>query len=423
MTLPYLLARLLPYMFRFGRIFRPIVHRSKDILILRPDWVRKVLSESPAKISISEINGDKMARTSGEFILGMEAGSKRYQEDMGLLRQAFRNEDVLGVAKIREIAAHATGEILAGARADGRLEVVGDLARKVPIRVVQEYFGVKGPDDGTLIRWLRDQFDFLFFDLDGDREKEEKALAASEEMRSYLEERMSEGDLIPGTVFHTMVRQGMSRDFILRTLGGMIIGVVETTAKAAANIIDWYLGRPEELRLLRAALATHGRLPQGFVLEALRFNPVNPVIPRYCRENYPLDDADAESVLPKGRRILAATLSAMFDPVTFPKPFRFNPDRPAKNYLHFGLKHHLCQGDHLAPEILSVVVGEFFRSSEWRRAPGKRGWLRYEGSLAHSLTLLPAGPPAGAADEAAREAANRGAETPLETSPSSGVAA
>src|SRR5436309_2487279 len=58
--------------------------------------------------------------------------------------------------------AHA---MIEAARPRQRIDVVNGLARIVPLRLVASYFGMPGPDDPTMMRWMRDIFHYIFADL------------------------------------------------------------------------------------------------------------------------------------------------------------------------------------------------------------------------------------------------------------------
>src|SRR5204863_9563829 len=130
---------------------------------------------------------------------------------------------------------------------------------------------------------------------------------------------------------------------------GLIIGAVPTTSKAAIQAINELLDRPDALAGAgRAARADDDPLLSRYIFEALRFNPVNPFIYRRAARDAIIAKGTlrARSVT-KGTMVLAANLSAMFDPLKFDTPNAFRMDRPGDNYLLWGYGLHTCFGAHI----------------------------------------------------------------------------
>jgi cytochrome P450 len=102
--------------------------------------------------------------TAGEnFFLGMQ-DSAEYTRDVSAMRLAVRREDV--ARHVIPIVAEEATAILA--RADGGLDVAGDLTRRVPARLVARYFGLPADDEDRLIAWTTAMFWYLFVDLAGE---------------------------------------------------------------------------------------------------------------------------------------------------------------------------------------------------------------------------------------------------------------
>jgi cytochrome P450 len=82
-----------------------------------------------------------------------------------------------------------------------------------------------------------------------------------------------------------------------------------------------------------------------YAFEALRFNPINPVLSRHAARTSVLATGTARKrVIPAGCTVYAAILPAMFDPSVFPHAGELRVDRPASAYLHFGHGLHRCFG-------------------------------------------------------------------------------
>lgn len=102
-------------------------------------------------------------------------------------------------------------------------------------------------------------------------------------------------------------------DRLGRNIGGLLIGAVETTAQAVAQIIQEILRRPDVLKLAKAAIqADDVQAFDSIVWEALRFNPIAPYLFRISASDYTVaQGTERETFIPKGTMVLPLVLSAM----------------------------------------------------------------------------------------------------------------
>ena len=97
---------------------------------------------------------------------------------------------------------------------------------------------------------------------------------------------------------------GMSDLDIRNNLVGLIIGAIPTLSKASVQALDQLLDRPAALvGAQRAAAADDDAALGAHVFEAMRFNPVNPIIYRRAVR----DAVIAPSTL-RARRVKAGTM-------------------------------------------------------------------------------------------------------------------
>ena len=326
------------------------------------------------EFSVVGIYAAKMEATSGSFFLGMDEGPE-YHAEADLMRGVMRYP--YDLEWIRAIARSHSESIVAAALANGGdLDVVADLTREVPIRVVDEFFGVPGPDNGTMRRWMRDIFNHLFFNLDGDARQRKDAEGAAAELGPYLLELIAERRR--AATGHTMLDrlvaiEGISDDFIKRNLAGLIIGAVDTTSKAATHALGVLLTKPVALESARcAARADNRRRLLAHVLEALRFDPFNPVMQR----SVPRDTTIGRGGKPvrAGATVWISPLSAMFDKRAFEAPRQFREDRPLASYLHFGFGLHECYGNHINRVTLPEIVRPVLRLARIRGSRRDIDW-------------------------------------------------
>ena len=124
-----------------------------------------------------------------------------------------------------------------------------------------------------------------------------------------------------------------------RTLGGMMVGSVDTTATCVAKILTVMKRKPELQYAIRQDRDDLDRL-YGLCMDALRFWPHNPIVLRKATSDTELGGLAVKS----GEGVIAWTQAAMRDPTVFPEPKRLRADRDPLTYLHFGGGLHPCSG-------------------------------------------------------------------------------
>lgn len=375
--------------FGFLRLWKPILKLpgGGPVFVTRFRDVEEVLSR-PDVFGVTY--GPMMDPSVGKFMLGHD-DSVFNERDKGIMRALVRRDDLPAVAKkVDELAAacieHGTH--------DGTLEVIGNVSRMVPVLLTETYFGFEGPDVDTMMRWSRaTQFD-MFHNQTMSGEVHDKNIRAAREMRAHIRDvllplrrRQLEEDPVRDDVVSRMVRLqtpasvGWDEDRILTNIMGLLVGGIETTSQAVVQIIDQLLSRPMALEGARQA-ALHGDMPRlaRYCWEALRFNPINPVVFRMCNEDYRLAAGHVRSrKIEKGRVMVVGTRSAMKDPRVVRKPKKFDVHRPDSHYFHLGYGAHRCLGDHVSQVQVPGIVKAFLQHENLRRAPGSAGRINFRG--------------------------------------------
>jgi cytochrome P450 len=377
---------LLP-LFHHLREHHPILILPHLAIVSRYANVVEVLERQDV-FSVSEIYLDKMVETTGPFPLGMQDGPQ-YAREMGQMRSAIHAGDL---DAIRADGIRNSNELIDAVLPSGSLDLVGGLTRIVPARLVAGYFGVPGPDENMLMRWMRSIFRHIFLNLGNDAKIKEAADISSKELQAYLQKLVSDrkqaivaGTQVPDDFVTRLVQlqlngpDGPDDDTIRREIGGTIVGAVDTISKAATQAIDVLLDRQAELAAARAA-ATAGddALVARYVFEALRFNPQNPFLLRHCRQDYvAARGTDHERVIPAGSLVLVGTLSAMFDGTKVDSPEEFRIDRPDDTYNFFGHGLHTCFGQHISRVLIPVIAQAVLSLPNLRRA----GNIQWDGAF------------------------------------------
>jgi len=379
--------------FSLLRRFFPLLILGKTAVVTRHDDVIEVLNRD-TDFTIRQINATKIDQVGGPFILGMDA-SPQYDRENAALHEAVRREDL---EFIRNFVALAANELVTAARPRGRIDVVNGLARVVAIRLVGSYFGMPGPDDPTMMRWMRDLFHYIFADLTNGQDVLQDALNSNAELRKHMDAQIAlrkaqsssgESDVLGRLLALRDAAHPWLDDLaVRRNLGGVIVGAVDTTSKFVTLAIDELLHRPKMLEEARErALNGDTEGVRRYAWEAVRFNPHHPLQVRYCSSATQIAQGQTRArTIPANTTVYIGTLSAMFDGDVFVNPGEFNPARPTQ-YLHFGYGMHTCFGRAIngvqIPELLSALL----RLPNLRRAPGSAGRILYDGPFPNRLVL------------------------------------
>jgi len=305
--------------------------------------------------------------TAGEnFFLGMQ-DSAEYTRDVSAMRLVVRREDV--ARYVIPIVAEEAAAILA--RAKGDLDVAGDLTRRVPARLVARYFGLPAGDEDRLIAWTTAMFWYLFVDLAGEEHISRPALEAAAACRIWLDDAIAARHANPTDADDVLNRclalqaagvPGMDDTGVRNNLIGLLIGLVPTLSKASILTLEELLKRPEALAdAQEAARADDDARLADILFEAFRFSPMNPVIYRRATRDVVVARGTRRAVsIPAGRIVLAANLSAMFDPLALECPEEFRPGRPWEHYILWGYGMHTCFGGHInraaIPQMLKPLL-------------------------------------------------------------------
>jgi cytochrome P450 len=341
----------------------------------------------------------KMHRATGDFFLGMQDGAT-YEREVSIMRLASSREDL---PRLEQDIENWANEYVGQKAASGQLDVVGDVARRVPGRLVSDYFGASGVPEPQLLQWLRDLFHDIFINPgDQDPAVKDAAALASTELCTHLDnviaaqmEATRNGTVLPDTVLARCVAMTAVPETALDPLGirrniaGLIVGTIDTTSDCVGKVLDYLLDNPKLLD--SAVTAAHsGTLDdvRGYVYEALRFHPQAPSLIRVAGQDTVLAAGTADSTtIPAGTTVIVALMSAMFDPEAFPAPEAFNNSRPERSYLHFGSGMHQCFGRYINRLQLPIIVRAILRLPGLRRAAGADGAMKFDGPFPDRLLV------------------------------------
>ena len=155
----------------------------------------------------------------------------------------------------------------------------------------------------------------------------------------------------------------------------------------APQAMEQLLRRPEALAdAHKAAVAGNDARLHDIVIEAMRFDPLAPGLPRMALADWTIARGTRRATtIPKGAIVLAAFASAMMDERRIFEPRRFKPGRPPCEYIHFGSGMHECFGRYINHATLHRMLKPLLRRLNVRRLPGPLGKLRKSGIFADRL--------------------------------------
>lgn len=382
--------------FRELRERRPIFRTPAFTLVTRFSDVTEVLSrERIFSVRLYQPRIDPVV--GGPFMLSRDDTPINWREK-GIMQAVLRPEDL---PEVRRMAGAFADEALDAACADGRIEAVSRLGRYVPIRICDAYFGFPGPDLQTMYRWSRATQSDMFKNLQNDQAVHEASVRAGREMREYLGVLLEEKRAAvagngqpPQDTFSRLLRThfpaelGFDDQRVLANVAGLLIGAGETTSQAIVQVLEQLLLRPEIHAAAAAAAneADTGRFDQ-YVWEALRFNPINPLLFRYCEADYTLAaGSPREARIPAGTLVFACTASAMFDEDVVPGPDAFQTGRPDFIGMHFGYGHHTCLGRYVGAVMIPEVVRRVLLRPGVGLLPPPEGAIDFQGGRSPSVS-------------------------------------
>jgi cytochrome P450 len=256
------------------------------------------------------------------------------------------------------------------------------------VRFIDDYFGVPPPTEPIMRHWLRVLFFDLFLNFTNDASKHEEAVKASLDRRAWVlqlirdrQRDLDNGKPLADNVLNRMIllqrEEGngwFDDETIQRNIGGLITGILETTNKAVILVLDELFNRPDALKgAVDTAQVKDMKKMYGYVCEAMRFNPAQPGVIRYCESEQVLRGKGLKQYRIKAKRkVFALTACAMMDPVAFPEPRQFNPQREAV-YMNYGYALHECYGKYINAVTISEFVAAILRLPGVRREPGWAG--------------------------------------------------
>ena len=190
---------------------------------------------------IGPVNATKIDEVNGPFILGLDRGATLVRERAALYR-ALAKVDLRGPLR-SQLEADAKARVAA---AGEEIDVVGGYARPIAAMTAQRLFGVSGMDQTLFMDVARALFGHIFLNLSNDEKIRARALRAAPYLKKWLldeiERRRTSGerrpDMMDALIHDPQIpASDEGNDLVRRTLGGMLVGSIDTTATCVAKIV------------------------------------------------------------------------------------------------------------------------------------------------------------------------------------------
>ena len=401
--------RLIGPVYALSREFMPILPLAGLLHVTRAAQVRDILLRPQEFLTPF---GPEMAELGGgaTFLLGLDG--PEHERLHAILQQVIRRDDGAKIAALSTRFATALLDSSAG-----RIDVVGDLLKRVPAEICLRYFGLKCADVDALGDWTMALSALLFGDPYGNPATRELALNGCRRLRFVIDDalvrtqRLARQGKLPADGGDTLIErlvmlqreQTVTDAEIRAALIGLATGFIPTNTLAATRMLEVLLNRPEAMAMATAAAAARD-LPamRRIVLEAGRLNPaLSPGQWRYCPQDAVVDVDGQPRTIAGGSTLLVSTMSAMRDRRAVQQPNRFWPDRPGPDGtwqepdLVFGIGPHACMGKHLAIEQISALFSVLLKRPGLQVAKGAAGRMQTVGPFPRGLVMSFATPSSG----------------------------
>lgn len=271
-----------------------------------------------------------------------------------LVNQAFSPQTV---ASLSDRIAQITQELLDQVRAQGKMNIVSDLAFPLPAKVIAEMLGVPSEDWDIFQRWA------YAGSGDGEiphQERERLMQRMRQEMTDYFSRllharrRAPREDLISALSMAEVDGERLSENDLVSFCILLLAAGQETTKNLITNAILCFTDHPDTLERLQREPA----LMPSAIEEVLRYLP-----PVWFLFRQTITDVElGGQYIPADQVVMTWTASANRDSAQFSDPDRFNIERKPNRHLTFGHGVHFCVGAPLsrleAKIALPMILGQ-----------------------------------------------------------------
>ena len=280
----------------------------------------------------------------------LELEPPRHTRLRSLVLRAFTTRRIAALAP--EIAA-LTNELI-DAFPPGEVDLLTHFAQKLPVIIIARLLGVPEARAGDLLAWSNAMVGM--YQARRDRGMEDAAVAATEAfvafLSAYVEERRAKpaDDLITHLIATEMEGEKLSTDELITTCILLLNAGHEATVHTIGNGVK---------ALIENGFGAEVLAPEtidGTVEEILRHDPPLHLFTRHAYEDIEIGG----HTFRRGDEVGCLLAAANRDPRQWDRPGRFDPSRPVKANLSFGVGLHFCVGAPLARLELKTALPILF---------------------------------------------------------------
>ena len=312
------------------------LNRERSIWVLsRFDDVQRAGRDWRTFSSAEGVDIDDSRLGPGSFL---DADPPRHDELRKILHADFAPASL---GRLEPLIAAKVDTLVASLLERGQVDLVDELARRLPVSVVCDLLGAPAEDHPQLEAWYAG----MLYREPGRPEVTDVAEHATREIRAYIVDAVTErlrsprGDLL-STIAAAHGEGRLSMDEVDGMCRLLLLAGVHTTSSLIANALMLLEDRPDDRRALGADPA---RIPDA-IEELLRY-----LAPVQSGARVTTDEVEIHGMsVPRGERVLLLWASANRDERRFPDPDLLDLGRRPLRNVAFGEGIHFCLGAPLA---------------------------------------------------------------------------
>jgi cytochrome P450 len=287
----------------------------------------------------------------------------------GLCSKAFTPRTV---ARLHDTMVDVMDGLVDRVAAEGRCDVVADLARPYPVPIICALLGAPREDWQQFSSWADDIFQAFSITADI-RAVEPAVMRAWGELDDYVDDMVADRrHSLTDDLLSDLIRAEDDGDRLdateLRMLaGGLLLAGTDTTRNQVAASVQVLCEHPDQWDLLRE----HPELAMHAVEETMRHSPIAGGTLRLVVEDAELDGY----IFPAGTMVLVNTFAANRDPAVYDDADRVDITREgAPAILTFGGGVHYCLGANLARREIAEALNVLCNRLRNPRVAGPAPW-------------------------------------------------
>ena len=293
----------------------------------------------------------------------LELDPPRHNQLRSLVAQAFTPR---AVAQLEPAIKNLAHQLLDAVIEQGEMDVVDDVAARLPLLVICQLLGVPEDDRPQMRLWTSAYAEAVT----------PAAWQARSDLLAYFADLMEQRRKIPqDDLMSALLSTQVDGQYLTEAeLTGfcllLIIAGNETTKNLIGNALlcfDEYPAVMEQIQMEPALLP-------GAIEEVLRYLSPVPCFPRIAR----VDTVIEEQTIQAGQWVMPWLMSANRDPEVFSDPNRFDIRRDPNRHISFGAGVHFCLGAPLArletKIALSAILERLCDIQRVRTVPLEPGW-------------------------------------------------